>query len=52
MGGAEVLGPIVFEGTRGIRGAEEAGDACSGAVTTGAVDTGIWGSSVCTTGGG
>ena len=52
MGGAEVLGAVVSEGTRGTRGAEEAGDACSGAVTAGAVDTGIWGSSTGTAGGG
>ena len=52
IGGAEVLGPVVFEGTGGTGGAEEASDACSGAVTVGVVDTGIWGSSAGTVGGG
>ena len=52
MGGAEVLDPVVSDGTRGTRGAEEVGDACSGAVTIGAVDTRIWGSSTSTAGGG
>ena len=41
MGGVEVLGPVASEGTGGTRGAEEAGEACSGAVTVGARDTGI-----------
>ena len=52
MGGVEVLGLVVSEGTGGTWGAAEARDACSGAVTAGAVDTGIWGSSVGTEGGG
>ena len=52
MGGVEVLGPVVSEGTGGTGGAEEAGDACSGEVTTGAVDTGILGSFASTEGGG
>ena len=52
MGGAEVLGPVVSKGTGGTRGAEEAGDACSGAVTARAVDTGNRGSSAGTIEGG
>ena len=41
-GGADVLGPAEFEGAGGTEGTEEAGDVGSGAVTVGAVDTGIW----------
>ena len=52
MGGVEVLNPIMSEETRGTRGAEEAGEACSGVVTTSGMDTGIWGSSARTVGGG
>ena len=52
MGGAKVLGPVMPEGTGGTGGAEEAGKACSGAVTIGAMDTGIWGSSAGAVGGG
>ena len=40
-GGDDVLGPDESEGAGGTGGAEEAGDVCSGAVTAGAVDTGI-----------
>ena len=46
MGGAEVLGLAEFKGTGGTRGAEEACDAGSGTVTDGAVEIGIWGSSL------
>ena len=48
-GGAEVLGPAESVGTGGTGGAEDAG---SGTVTDGAVETGIWGSSTSTAGGG
>ena len=41
MGGAEVLGLVMFERTGGTRGVEEAGDASSRAVTAEAMDTGI-----------
>ena len=51
MGSVEVLGPIEFEGTGDTRGAEESGDAGSGTVTDGVVETGIWGSSAGTVGG-
>ena len=51
MGGAEVLSPAESEGTGGIGGAEEAGDAGSGTVTDGDVETGILGSSSGTAGG-
>ena len=40
-GGAEVLGPAEFVGAGGTGGAEDAGDAGSGIVTDGAVETGI-----------
>ena len=40
------------EGIGGTGGAEEADKACSGAVTIGAMDTGIWGSSAGAAGGG
>ena len=49
-GGADVLGPADSEGDGGTGGAEEAVDVGSGAVTVGAVDAGIWGSSVGTGG--
>ena len=45
-GGADVLGLADSERVRGTEGAEEASDVGSGAVTAGAMDTGIWGSSV------
>ena len=51
-GGSDVLGRAEFEGAGGIGGIEEAGEVGSGEVTDGAVDTGIWGSSVVTAGGG
>ena len=51
-GGAEVLGLVIFEGTGGTRGVEEAGNASSGAVTTKDMDTGIWGFSTSTIAGG
>ena len=51
-GGAEILELVVSKGIRGTRGAEEASEACSGAVTTGVVDTGIWGSSTSIAGNG
>ena len=51
-GSADVLGPTESKGARGTGGVEEASDVGSGAVTARAVDTGIWGSSVGTTGGG
>ena len=51
-GDAVVLGPTESEGAGGTGGVKEAGDVGSGVVTTGAVDTGIWGSSVGITGGG
>ena len=52
MGGAEVLGPVESEGTRGTGGAEDAGDVGSGTMTGGVVDARIWGSSDGTVGGG
>ena len=52
MGGAEVLGPAESEGTGGIGGVEDAGDARRGTVTDGVMDAGIWGSSVGIVGGG
>ena len=45
-GGADVLGPNDAVGVGGTGGAEDAGDVGNGAVTTGAVDGAIWGSSV------
>ena len=51
-GGADILGPAESEGAGGTRGAEDAGDVGNGAVTAGAVDIGIWGSSICIVGGG
>ena len=51
-GGADVLGPAESEGVRGTRGEKDAGDVGNGAVIVGAVDTGIWGSSICTIEGG
>ena len=47
-----MLGPVESEGAGGTRGVEEAGEEGSVAVTTGAVDTGIWGYPVCTARGG
>ena len=48
--GAKVLGPVVSKGTGGTGDAEEVSEACGGAVTIGAMDTGIWGSSTGTAG--
>ena len=51
-GGADVLGPIEYKGAGGIGGAEDADDVGNEVVTAGATHTGIWGSSICTVGGG
>ena len=51
-GGADVLGPAEYGGAGGIGGAEDVTDVGNGAVTAGAVVVGIWGSSICTVGGG
>ena len=51
-GGVNVLGPVESEGVGGTGGTKEASEVGSGAVTAGAVDTRIGGSSVGTTGGG
>ena len=49
-GGADVMGPADSKGARGIGDVEEASDVGSGAVTAGAMDTRIRGSSVGTRG--
>ena len=51
-GGVDVMGPTESEGAGGTKRTEEAGEVGSGSVTDEAVDTGIWGSLVCTVGGG
>ena len=51
-GGAVILGPADSARTEGIGGAGDASNVGNVAVTTGAVDAGIWGSSICTAGGG
>ena len=53
-GGAVMLGPADSARTEGIGGAGDASDVGNVAVTAraGAVDAGIWGSSICTAGGG
>ena len=48
MGNVEVLGPIESTGTEGTEGVD---DASGGSVANGAVDAGMWGSSVGTVGG-
>ena len=45
-GGADVLGPTETVGAEGTGGAEDASDVGNGAVTAGATDGAIWGSSV------
>ena len=49
-GGADVLGPTDALGVGGIGGAEDAGDVGNGAVTAGAMDGAIWGSSISSAG--
>ena len=49
-GRADVLGPFDAVGAGGTGGAEDADDVGNGAVTAGAVDGAIWGSSVSSTG--
>ena len=49
-GGADVLGTTDAIGAGGAGGAEDAGDVGNGAVTTGAADGAIWGSSVSSVG--
>ena len=45
-GGADVLSPAESVGARGIGGEEDAGAVGNGAVTVGAADGAIWGSSI------
>ena len=45
-GGADILGPVDSEGAGGTEAAEEVCDVRSGAMTAGAVDARIWGSSI------
>ena len=47
-----MLGLANSEGARGTGSAKEVSEVGNGAVTAGAVDTGTWGSTVCTVGGG
>ena len=49
-GGADVLGLTDAVGAEGTEGVEDAEDVGNGAVTAGAVDAAIWGSSVSSTG--
>ena len=49
-GGADVLGPTDFVGAGGTGGVEDADDVGNEAVTAGAADGAIWGSSVSSTG--
>ena len=51
-GSSDVLGPAEPVGARGSRGAEDAGAVGNGAVTVGAMDGAIRGSSICIAGGG
>ena len=49
-GGIDVLGPTDVVGAGGVGGVEDADDVGNGAVTAGAVDCVIWGSSVSSAG--